>query len=101
MGGPYPSYGAPNPPTPDKWWYKYASFAAYGLIYGIIVFLIARGLFALAGLIWVSRPDAPEMLTYDNLESAEIVKYTIPPGTWRGVVVSKDGKVNMVLTKEK
>ena len=35
MGGFYPSFGAPNPPTPDKWWYKYADWAAYALIAAI------------------------------------------------------------------
>ena len=35
MGGPYPSFNAPNPPTPDKWWYRYADALAYAFILAI------------------------------------------------------------------
>ena len=41
MGGPYPSFGAPNPPTPDKWWYKYANLAVYALIVIVAICWIA------------------------------------------------------------
>jgi len=43
MGGPYPSFNAPNPPTPDKWWYRYANVGAYAVIFAIVV-MLAYGL---------------------------------------------------------
>ena len=52
MGGPYPSFGAPNPPTPDKWWYPIATWAAYGVLFAGTA-IVAFGIgFIFAETIW-------------------------------------------------